>query len=235
MNQLEHTISSLEVARMVGRAHKEVLRDIRNIIEQLGGERKIAPTYFIESEYLDVQGKTQPCFNLTKKGCELFGTRMTGAKGTQFAVKYIERFNEMEQRFNEMEQRIKQEAQPQSSLELALRAALKHEQDIKGIRSDVDYLKGSMRIDSLQEQEIQQEANKSVVQALGGKESNAYKQIRNKAFSAFWKEFKGYFKVPRYGDIPKVKHDEALRFIQIWRPSASLQMEIDACNSQMSF
>ena len=92
-----------------------------------------------------------------------------------------------------------------------------------------------MRIDSLQQQEIQQEANQSVIQALGGKESNAYKQISKKAFSAFWKEFKEYFKVPRYGDIPKVKHDEALRFIQIWRPSASLQMEIDGCNSQMTF
>lgn len=97
MNQLERTISSLEVAEMVGREHKEVLRDIRNIIGQLGGQSKIAQSYFIESTYTNSQNKQQPCFNLTKKGCELFGTRMTGAKGTQFAVKYIERFNELEQ------------------------------------------------------------------------------------------------------------------------------------------
>lgn len=32
-----------------------------------------------------------------KKGCKLFSTRMTGAKGTQFAVTYIEKFNEMEE------------------------------------------------------------------------------------------------------------------------------------------
>lgn len=126
--------------------------------------------------------------------------------------------------------------QPQfSNLELALQAALKHEQELKVIKSDVDYLKGSMRIDSLQQQEIQQVANQSVIHALGGKESNAYKQISKKVFSAFWKEFKQYFKVPRYGDIQKTKHDEALRFIQLWRPSTSLQMEIDGCNSQMTF
>lgn len=36
-------------------------------------------------------------YTITKKGCELFATRMTGAKGTQFAVTYIEKFNEMEE------------------------------------------------------------------------------------------------------------------------------------------
>lgn len=122
-----------------------------------------------------------------------------------------------------------------SSLEVALQAALQHEQAIKEIKTDVDYLKGNMRIDGLQQQEIQQAAKQSIVQALGGKDSIAYQEISKKVFSAFWNEFKQYFKVPRYGDIPKVKHEEALRFISLWRPSTSLQMEIDSCNSQMAF
>lgn len=126
--------------------------------------------------------------------------------------------------------------QPQyNSLELALKAALEHEQAIKEIKTDVDYLKGNMRIDGLQQQEIQQAAKQSIVQALGGKDSVAYQEISKKVFSAFWNEFKQYFKVPRYGDIPKVKHDEALKFISLWRPSTSLQMEIDQCNSQLVF
>jgi len=215
---------SRDIAEMVGRDHKDVLRDIRNIISQLG-ESKIAQSYFIESTYKNSQNKELPCFLLTKKGCELYATRMTGEKGTLFAMTYIERFNEMEQQLTN----------PVNSLELALQAALKHEQELKVIKSDVDFLKGSMRIDSLQQQEIQQTANQSVVQALGGKDSIAYREISRKVFSAFWNEFKQYFKVPRYGDIPKVKQDEALRFIQLWRPSTSLQMEIDSCNSQMTF
>lgn len=97
MKQLEKTITSLEVAEMVGREHRSVTRDIRNIVEHLGGEHKIVQSYFIESTYTNSQNKQLPCYRLTKKGCELFGTRMTGAKGTQFAVAYIERFNEMEQ------------------------------------------------------------------------------------------------------------------------------------------
>lgn len=96
MNQLEQTINSVEVAGMVKRDHKEVLRDIRNIINQLGESKIALSNYFIESTYINSQNKEQPCFDCTKKGCELYSTRMTGAKGTQFAVTYIERFNQME-------------------------------------------------------------------------------------------------------------------------------------------
>ncbi|UOQ85660.1 ORF6C domain-containing protein [Gracilibacillus salinarum] len=128
---------------------------------------------------------------------------------------------------------VKEQAQPQS-LEIALQAALEHEREIKTIKSDVRYLKGNMRIDSLQQQEIQQAAKYSVVQALGGIHSVAYEGSSKKVFSAFWREFKKHFGVPRYGDIPKVKFDDAIRFIELWRPSTSLQIEIDQSNSQMT-
>lgn len=144
-----------------------------------------------------------------------------------------EKGKQARQYFIEVEKQYKQ--QPQNSLELALQAALVHEREIKSIKSDVDYLKGSMRIDSLQQQEIQKTANQSVIHALGGKESIAYREMNRKTYAAFWNEFKQYFKVPRYGDIPKIKHAEAIRFIQLWRPSTSLQMKIDSCNSQMNF
>lgn len=227
MAQLQQSISSVDVAEMVGREHNNVMKDIRRTIEQLG-EVKSYQSYFIESTYTNSQNKQQPCYLLTKKGCELYSTRMTGAKGTQFAVAYIERFNKMEEH-------IKNEQLPQNSMELALQAALTHEREIKVIKTDVDYLKSNMRIDSLQQQEIQQTAKRSIIHALGGKDSVAYKEINKKAFSAFWNEFKQYFKIPRYGDLPKMKVSEAIRFIELWRPSTALQMEIDSCNCQMQF
>lgn len=144
-----------------------------------------------------------------------------------------EKGKQARQYFIEVEKRYKQQSPQFSSLEVALQAALQHEQAIKEIKTDVDYLKGSMRIDALQQLEIQRAAKQSIVHALGGKDSGAYKDISKKAFAAFWNEFRQYFKVPRYPDLPKVKHDEALRFIKLWRPSTSLQMEINGCNSQI--
>ncbi|WP_122646695.1 Rha family transcriptional regulator [Enterococcus mediterraneensis] len=116
MNQLEKTITSLEVAEMVGKQHKEVLRDIRRIAEQLAERKSALSELFLESTYEDSTGRELPCYLLTKKGCELFSTRMTGAKGTQFALAYIERFNEMETAIKE--QALKIPTTPQEALEL---------------------------------------------------------------------------------------------------------------------
>lgn len=97
MNELTRTtITSMEVAKMVGKAHKELLRDVRRYCEQLG-ESKIALTdFFRESTYLSEQNKTLPCYLVTKKGCEFIAHKMTGQKGTEFTARYINRFHEME-------------------------------------------------------------------------------------------------------------------------------------------
>ena len=100
------TIKSLEVAEMVEKQHKELLRDIRTYIEYLSraneemeelGERKIALTdFFIESTYLSEQNKMLPCYDITRKGCEYIATKLTGVKGAVFTAKFINRFHEME-------------------------------------------------------------------------------------------------------------------------------------------
>ena len=96
MNIEQKTITSLEVADMIGKNHKELLRDIRRYVEQFN-ERKIAPVgFFNESEYQDTKGEMRPCFLVTKKGCEFIAHKLTGIKGTEFTVKYINKFHEME-------------------------------------------------------------------------------------------------------------------------------------------
>ena len=89
MNQLEKTLTSLEVAEMVGREHNEVLKDVRRIIGHLDQGNLPLVEYFIESTYKGGNGQERPSYLLTKKGCELYSTRMTGEKGTQFAVAYV--------------------------------------------------------------------------------------------------------------------------------------------------
>ncbi|BCA86677.1 hypothetical protein EsVE80_22000 [Enterococcus saigonensis] len=116
MNVLEKTITSLEVAEMVGRRHDQVLRDITKIKEHLTDHKSVASELFIESTYEDASGRELPCYLLTKRGCELYSTRMTGAKGTQFALAYIERFNEMETVIKEQSLKIPQS--PQEALRL---------------------------------------------------------------------------------------------------------------------
>lgn len=216
--------TSLQVAENFEKEHRNVLRDIEGLLKN-----EQTQSYFYKSSYIHEQNKQEyPMYYMNRDGFTLLAMGFNGKKALEFKVKYIEAFNQMEQTLIEQ--------QPQG-LELALQAALQHEREIKSIKSDVDYLKGSMRVDTLQQRDIQNAASRSVVQALGGKESNAYQSnsVKTKTFTAFWREFKDYFKIPRYGDLPKSKYDEALRFIQLWRPSTSLQIEIDSWNSQMTF
>lgn len=230
MNQLQRIIQSTEVAEMVGRDHNEVLKDLRRIIAQLG-EGNLPQSYFIESTYTNSQNKQLPCFLLTKKGCELYGTRMTGEKGTQFAVKYIDRFNEMEQNI--------QHQLPSDPVELALQASLKNYQEIKTIKGEVIEVKetvqtlvDTMRIDGNQEAQIRKRANEAVMEAVGGKDANAYKQLSKQVFSAFWRDFKNHFQIPRYGDLPRSRFAEGIKFISMWQPNTSLRMDITTCNGQ---
>lgn len=95
MNQLTSTLTSLEVSEMVGRPHNDLMKDIRRIQSHFN-EGTSSLIYFIPSEYEDSRGRMQPSYDLTKKGCELYATRMNGKEGTLFAIEYIERFNEME-------------------------------------------------------------------------------------------------------------------------------------------
>ncbi len=201
--------------------NKERYKEGKHFFSLTGEEKK----EFLNQHQIDLGSKNaQTLYLWTEKGAWLHAKSLNTDRAWEAYELLVDEYYKV----------IEQPPQ-YSSLELALKAALEHEQAIKEIKTDVDYLKGSMRIDGLQQQEIQQAAKQSIVQALGGKDSFAYQEISKKVFSAFWNEFKQYFKVPRYGDIPKVKHEEALKFINLWRPSTSLQMEIDSCNSQMAF
>lgn len=117
---------------------------------------------------------------------------------------------------------------------LLLETALEHEKKIESIESDVNYLKNTMRIDGNQEHVIRKKANSVVVETLGGKSSPAYKEMAFKVFSAFWRDFKNHFEIPRYGELPKKRYEDGLRFIGMWQPSTSLRIEIDNHNKQQT-
>ena len=89
-------IDSREVAEMVRKEHKNILRDIRGYYEELGRLNFEPTDFFTESWYTDKSNRQKPCYLVTKKGCEFIAHKLTGVKGTEFTAKYINRFHEME-------------------------------------------------------------------------------------------------------------------------------------------
>ena len=124
--EIKQTLTSLEVAEMIEKEHKDLLRDIRRYCKQmnvankdiiLGGESKIALSdFFQESTYQNSQNKEMPCYNITKKGCEFIAHKLTGTKGTVFTVHYINRFHDMEQILKQSMLEIEAVAEAQTRL-----------------------------------------------------------------------------------------------------------------------
>ena len=96
MSNIGQMLTSMEVAQMVEKEHKQILKDIRRYTQQFN-EGKISPVeFFTESTYIDGKGESRPCYLVTKKGCEFIAHKLTGQKGTEFTARYINRSHEME-------------------------------------------------------------------------------------------------------------------------------------------
>lgn len=95
MNELQQKLDSREVAEMVGKKHKNIIRDIRGYLEEFS-QLNFEPSDFFQEFTYKCRGKEYPCYLITKEGCEFIAHKLTGVKGTEFTAKYIKRFHEME-------------------------------------------------------------------------------------------------------------------------------------------
>ena len=97
---------SREVAKMVGKDHKHLLRDIDGYIRVLSKSPKLDPSnFFVSSTYKQAgNGKENPCYLITKKGCEFVANKLTGQKGILFTATYINAFHLMEDKLKEHNQ-----------------------------------------------------------------------------------------------------------------------------------
>lgn len=184
MNQIENTLTSLEVAEMVERRHDQVIRDIRKITEQLNDHKNVDVDYFTEDTYKDGKGEIRPCYRLTKKGCELFSTRMTGAKGTQFAVAYIERFNQMEQHIKQQASNLSPELQMfnqlfQASANVELEQKRQAEQ-IQAVEKSVDNISEIVALSTSDWRKQSQAIIRKIAYKLGS--GSAYQEISNQIY-----------------------------------------------------
>ena len=94
-------------------------------------------------------------------------------------------------------------------------------------------LENTMTIDYAQQESIRDLVSSVVIAHLGGKESNAYKEIGKKVFSECNRDIKIYFAVNARNNIPKLRFEEAMEYVKNWHPCTNTVMCIRDCNAQM--
>ena len=212
------TLTSIEVADMISKQHSELLKDIRRYSEQLAEVNIPLGDFFTDSTYKDANNQTRPCYEVTKKGCEFIANKLTGIKGTEFTAKYINRFHDMESKLN-----------TPLSLEQIMRIQLSMVDDVA---ERVDKLENNMTIDYGQQKVLERLVSASVIKALGGKDTNAYRAIGKKVFKECNRDIQDHFDVNSRSNVPKLKFDDACAYIKRWEPCTNTKLIIEECNNQ---
>lgn len=116
---------------------------------------------------------------------------------------------------------------PQEMLRIQLGMIDNHEDRITDLEQN-------MTIDYGQQQVLGETVNHTVISILGGKESNAYKEVSKKVFAECNRDLKNYFQVNARNNVPKKRFEEALQYAKSWKPCTNTQLKIENANAQMN-
>ena len=122
-------------------------------------------------------------------------------------------------------------AQKPLTPEQMMRIQLEMIDDVSG---RVTKLENTMNIDYGQQRVLEKEVARVVIESLGGKDSNAYREVSKKVFSECNRDVKDYFHVNSRNNIPRLRFDDAVDYIKNWTPCSNTRMLIKEHNAQMS-
>lgn len=101
---------------------------------------------------------------------------------------------------------------------------------IDGLGERLTKLENTMNIDYGQQRVLGEEVAKVVIDALGGKMSNAYREMSKKVFAECNHDIKDFFNVNSRCNIPRLRFQDAVDYIGNWKPCTNTRFAIDECN-----
>ena len=220
MRDRQAVTTSLQVAKNFEKRHDNVLRDIENLHKDVLNFEEM----FIESTELDSYGRNRRIYYMNRDGFSLLAMGFTGKKALQFKLKYIDAFNQMEKQL--------QQQKPLSLPEQIQLIAKGYE----NLSADVEDIKNRMGLPSNMALAFSKKRNAKIINVLGGKKSNAYrnKTIRAKTYRALFSSYRETFDQDRYNDLPMKDFDKAVDFVNNWYPPFELQQQIQMANAQLA-
>ena len=102
-------INSVEVANILGKDHKDILRMIDGrgkvvgLIPTLLGANFALNDYFIESTYKAANNRKVKCYLCTEMGCQLIGNKLQGEEAILYSARYVQEFNRMKQLITDLQ------------------------------------------------------------------------------------------------------------------------------------
>ncbi|MCT4573401.1 ORF6C domain-containing protein, partial [Bacillus thuringiensis] len=152
----------------------------------------------------------------------------------QMKIKFIEEFKRMKQHIQNQQQLPKD---PMSILKLTFDVLEDQKQEIQDIKSDVKDLRENAPLYAIECDEVSKVVRKLGVLLLGGKESNAYRDVslRKKVYSDIYSQLHREFGISSYKAIKRHHLDRAIQIInEEYSLPIILEEEITATNAQIN-
>lgn len=161
----EPVASSRQIAENFGKEHRNVMRDIENLMSEGVLKNEQTPMFY-KTEYTHEQnGQTYPMYLMNRDGFSLLVMGFTGKAALEWKLKYIQAFNEMEKKL----------ATPQMpKLSKELQALFLLDDRTQRQEQRITALENNMVVDYDQQLSLKNAVNHVVVEALGGKNAPAY-------------------------------------------------------------
>lgn len=128
--------SSMDVAKVFGKEHKNILQSIENLFENI--PQDFTELNFQPSNYKDSTGRELQMYNLTRDAFTLLAMGFTGKKAMKFKIAYIEAFNAMEKALSPKDLQLKP-LENSISIPSAFTSQLS-DKGIKGIKGLIQFI-----------------------------------------------------------------------------------------------
>lgn len=198
----EIKMTSLDIANVTGKEHKNVMRDIRNEIEELGPAT--SRLIFEQSTYTNERGREYPCYVMGKKGAMQLALKYD----PQTRYKVIERIEQLEKEKSLMSPTELALLQAQNLHSIEQRVN-KHEEKLINIEHKVD---NQITLSYAEQRALQKAVAKRVYELFDNPDD------RPKAFSGIYREIKDRFGVASYKDVKRKDLQLAINYVSNWIP-----------------
>ena len=179
--------NSLDISNVFEKPHKDVLSKIRNFNERAG--RNFSLKSYVSN------GKELPMYEMNRDGFSFLVMGFTGEKADNFKLDFIDGFNALEREIRK----------PLTVSEQIALIAQGHQE----VDKRLTVLEQTKKLEYWQERALQDAKNSKVYNI-----AHDDKKLATVLHIKIWSLFKKQFHLPRYNELPAIKYQDGLSYLQ---------------------
>lgn len=201
--------TSLKIAEVFGKEHKNVLRDIESYKKDVLNFEQM----FDESETFDSYNRERKIYLLNRDGFTLLAMSFTGKKALEFKLKYIEAFNRMESN------QIAIPTNPMEALKLMFDAQNETVENITAHDQRITELEENTNLSPSEYNTISHMISKRIYQIMDERRLKLSSKQKAELFKSLNGDIKKITKVRTRSNLRRQHFDTVYDFVLDWNPS----------------